>query len=202
MNGASPRINAAEHLVGLSLNGGWKVISRLPRNDDATGGRFSVGYIIENEKDEKAFLKALDFSEAHKAPDPARMLQAMTEAFNFERDTLALCKGKRMRRVATALEEGTVTVPNGDYTVQYLIFELAKGDIRAQQKAAHAIDIAWKLRALHNIAIGMDQLHRNGVAHQDLKPSNVLVYAESDTRISDLGRAEVKGQNCPHSKLV
>jgi serine/threonine protein kinase len=200
MNGATPRVNAAAHLEGLTLDGGWKVVSRLPREAGATGGRFSVGYIIENDKGQKAFLKALDFSEAHKAPDPARMLQAMTEAFNFERDTLALCRGRRMHRVATALAEGSVTVPGGDYAVQYLIFELATGDIRAQQKAAHAIDLAWKLRALHHMAVGLDELHRSGVAHQDVKPSNVLVYAESDTRISDLGRADVRGQSCPHSK--
>lgn len=200
MSATPPRINAAEELSGLTLDGGWKVLSRLPRGADSTGGKFSVGYIIENAKGQKAFLKALDFSEAHKSADPARMLQGMTEAFNFERDTLALCKGKKMHRVATALEEGSMAVPNGEYAVQYLIFELATGDIRAQQKAAHAIDIAWKLRALHHIAIGVDQLNRNGVAHQDLKPSNVLVYAERDTRVSDLGRADVKGQTCPHSK--
>ena len=39
--------------------------------------------------------------------------------------------------------------------------------------------------------------HSLNVAHQDLKPSNVLVFDESECRVSDLGRSSVQGSASP-----
>src|SRR5690242_8815447 len=83
---------AAGSLVGLTLPGNWQVTQKLAFGPGATGGNFSVGYIVENNK-RTAFLKALDYSRALRSPDPARALQALTEAYNFERDILGKCRG-------------------------------------------------------------------------------------------------------------
>ena len=83
----------AECLVGVDLGNGWKVEDRVSPEKTGTGGKFSVGYTVINDKGDRAFLKALDFSAALSAPDPARELQSMTEAFNFERDILSKCQG-------------------------------------------------------------------------------------------------------------
>ena len=96
----------AAKLVGLSLPGGWTVVERLERLPVQTGSCFSEGYGIVREDGTKAFLKALDFAAALKADDPARALQAMTEAYNFERDLLQRCQ--RMDRVVRGLEDGKV----------------------------------------------------------------------------------------------
>ena len=123
----------AEHLKGLNLNAGWIVLHQITPPPHSTGGHFSVGYLVEHESGKRGYLKALDFSGAFQSPDPARTLQAMTEAYNFERDLLAKCKDQQLRRVVTPLTDGTVRVP-GNFgfldTVCYLIFEQAKGDIR------------------------------------------------------------------------
>ena len=61
------------------------------------------------------------------------------------------------------------------------------------------LDVAWVFRSLHNIAAGLDQLHGIGIAHQDLKPSNVLIFTgQRSSKLADLGRAALKGQEPPH----
>src|SRR5688500_2118674 len=89
----------ATRLLGAKLAGGWTVTKKLERPPNATGGQFSAGYEVENEDGRRGFLKALDFSAAFDNPDPARELQAMTTAFNFERDLLERCKAKRLDKV-------------------------------------------------------------------------------------------------------
>jgi serine/threonine protein kinase len=45
------------------------------------------------------------------------------------------------------------------------------------------------------------QLHRNSSAHQDLKPSNALVFGKSTIKIGDLGRAADRVNPGPHESL-
>ena len=180
----------ADSLDGYDLGNGWKVIEKLHKGPFSTGGRFSVGYKVEK-SGSQAYLKALDFSAASQAPGPARALQAMTEAFNFERDLLDKCKTNRLDRIIIPLHDGSLIVPGfGDFSlVHYLIFEMASGDIRRVVSDWQAIDLRWCLKSLHNVAVGLRQLHAAGIAHQDLKPSNVLVMMNADSKIGDLGRA-------------
>jgi serine/threonine protein kinase len=184
----------------MSLPGGWQVLERVQKLPSQTGAIFSVGYIVTHESGAKAFLKALDYDRALRAPDPARALEGLTKAYNFERDLLA--RTQRMDRVVTGLADGSVMVPDeqrGDQTVQYLIFELADcGDIRKYLDILNRFDTAWLLRSLHHIATGLNQLHIAGIAHQDLKPSNVLVFEAAISKIADLGRASARGQTAPH----
>ncbi len=199
----TPITTPAECLLGCTLDGGWKVIERVALPPVATGGCFSVGYIAESQEGARAFLKALDFSRAFSDPDPARVLQAMTEAYNFERDLLRTCNAQKMDRIVRAIGDGSFRVggtPHGG-VVQYLIFELAERDIRLHLAVAAAIDTAWKLRSLHHIATGMKQLHAAGIAHQDLKPSNVLVFEGTTSKIGDLGCATVQGRVGPRDGL-
>ena len=194
-------ITSAERLEGMSLENGWRVLERVPRSPDATGSKFSVGYIVESATGRLAFLKALDFSRAFAAPDPSRMIQSLTEAFNFERDVLKKCRG--LDRVVTAIDDGLVRIEGAldGGVVHYLIFELAQGDVRSQAVVSQRFDIAWSLRCLHHVATGLKQLHSRSIAHQDLKPSNVLVYSRHDSRLADLGRAAYQGHSPPHEDL-
>jgi serine/threonine protein kinase len=192
---------SAQSLQGLALTGGWTVVRHLPKNSKLSGGAFSESYLVENQDGEQAFLKALDFSLALRAADPARELQALTEAFNFERDLLMTCRSRRMSRVVTAITEGTVAVPNPPdvSVVQYLIFELADGDLRETADTAHEFEVAWLLRTLHQVALGLQQLHAEQIAHQDVKPSNVLLFPDQKgAKLGDLGRAAKLGSTPPH----
>jgi len=153
----------AELLTGLTLNGGWSVIGRTAASAVSTAGFFSVGYIVERDDGTRGFLKALDF---HKAiggtGDPIDAVNRVTAAFGFERDLLEQCRDARMDRIVLAIDQGNVNV-SGFGTlgvVPYLVFELAERDIRAQLDFIGRLDLAWTLRSLHNVAVGLKQLHR------------------------------------------
>lgn len=192
-------------LKGLDLDGGWTVVEQLFRPSSATGGRFSTGYLVENEKGTKAYLKALDFAEAMQTSDPARELQELTAIYNFERDLLKVCRAKKLKRVVVPLADGAVTVP-GNFgplsRVQYLIFALADSDLRTMSSLGERLETAWSLRSLHHCAVGLRQLHQAGIAHQDLKPSNVLLFGDEGSKIADLGRASSAKLQSPFDDLA
>ncbi len=78
--------------------------------------------------------------------------------------------------------------------VFYLIFELAEGDVRCQIDSTTAQDVYWCLIVLKDVSLGLWQVHRELIAHQDVKPSNVLAYPGQVFKISDFGRASRRGQ--------
>ena len=123
----------------------------------------------------------------------------MIEAFNFERNLLRLCAKRKMDRIVMALEDGSVKVDDSLFgTVNYLIFEHAEGgDVRTHLAILGRVEVAWKLRCLHHIATGLHQLHSAQVAHQDVKPSNVLVFGGGTSKIADLGSASLQGVASP-----
>jgi eukaryotic-like serine/threonine-protein kinase len=188
----------------MQLSNGWTVTDAVHPVPGSTGGQFSYGYILKHVEGKTAFLKAIDFSEAFKpGVDTARILQAMTQSFNFERDLLEKCREARLDRVVLAIDHGTVVIDpaNPIGTVQYLIFELADGDIRKHIRLSGDLELGWTLRCLHNLAVGLNQLHGEGIAHQDFKPSNIMVFGASVSKIGDLGRASMKGRAAPHDTL-
>ncbi|MBI5396591.1 MAG: protein kinase [Verrucomicrobia bacterium] len=199
-------VSAAEFLEGTDLANGWKVVSKLKPHATATGGNFSIPYVVERKEGKetrRAFLKVLNLRRALSTPDPLREIQRLTTAFNFERDTLALCKDKRLKRVAALIEDGQYSLPKSQIPIFYIIFEFAdKGDIRRQIAQFNTLDLAWTLRTLHHIAIGLKQLHTNKIAHQDVKPSNVLIFSAVGAKVSDLGCADSRGGESPRGHLT
>lgn len=197
-------LSSAERLTGLTLEGGWKVISPATKETNATGGYFSKCYFVEKDDGRKAFLKALDISLALREDDPAIALQALTQAFNFEREVLMKCKDENLDHIVIAIDDGKVRFEDAadGGVVQYLIFELADGDVRRQATINERFNIAWCLRSLHNIAVGLQQIHGQGIAHQDLKPSNILVFNGNTSKIGDFGRSAYKGHIPPHENNI
>ncbi len=187
---------------------GWVVVERVESLDTATGSFFSVGYVVESESTgQRAFLKALDFhrilEEARKSDDPADGLNALEDAlavFRFERDVCEKCLG--MDRVVSIVASGAVTVDSANpfSIVPYLIFEQADGDVRKFLEVSKQLDIAWALRCMHNIAKGLNQLHVAGFAHQDIKPSNVLMFGRDLSKVGDLGRCASRFASGPHDE--
>ncbi len=141
---------------------------------------------------EEAFLKALDFSSSAQSSDRLTAWKILVEAYLFERDLLLKCKTKKLNNISTPIAHGDVFVPGYSEfgRVYYLIFEKAEeGDVRNYLSKPSAFELRWCFASLHSIAVGIRQLHTNGIAHQDLKPSNVLIMNTENTKISDLGRA-------------
>ena len=193
----------ASKLLGLNLNDQWNVISEITPNENATGGRFSKGYIVKSINGKRAFLKAMDFSEALESDDPAQALESMTAAYNYERTLLRKCRKKRLSRVVLAIDDGKIVLDKNDPSsvVQYIIFELADGDIRTYLDQNTRIDAAWILRTMHHATSAIRQLHSVDIVHQDIKPSNVLVFNHTESKLGDLGRAQDAFAKSPYDNF-
>lgn len=125
----------------------------------------------------------------------------MINAFKFERDLSNHCKDNHVTKVSFVKEAGQELISGFSISiVPYLIFDLAEGDVRARLEFSDKLDFAWKLHSLHDIAVGLKQLHAIDVSHQDLKPSNILVF-NSESKLGDLGRSICKNLDGPYDKL-
>lgn len=186
--------NPADNLVGLTLDGGWQVYEKIKKMPGDTGGNFSICYKVRRNREE-AFLKALDISRAFRMPNPMKILEILTTTHNYEVELLLACSRRKMDKVVTVLDSGTITPDEGnpnEFPVHYLVFELAEKTVRDHiLRLTDILDNASLMRSIHNVSVGLYQLHSAGIAHQDLKPSNVLMFhANGNSKIADLGRAE------------
>ena len=194
----------AQLLAGRELNNSWTVELRIDRPLGASGGTFSTSYIVRSGKGHRAFLKALDYSKALQSPEPARELRAMTAAYLFEKDLLEKCKSKGLSRIVRILDSGTIPSQTGDRSgvVEYMIFELAEQDVRSCVNWGRAFDATWSLRTVHQASAALQQLHSAEISHQDVKPSNVLVFRNEQAKLGDLGRAHDRHSPSPYDELV
>lgn len=196
--------NAAHNLEGRTLVSGWKVIEKISKIDCSTGGNFSVCYKVKKDNKE-CFLKALDFSffVSSNIPNesPMKIMKRLSNAFEYERDLSLYCKNEHVTKVALVVDSGEEMMNEFSFGyVPYLIFEMANGDVRRYMKFTQGLDVVWKLNSLHDIAIGIQQLHRIQVSHQDLKPSNILVF-DKDSKLGDIGRSLCNMMEGPYDAL-
>lgn len=200
--------NPAENLLGLTLEGGWTVVEKLPALPDRTPATFSVGYVVRDETGREAFCKALDYSSAAAADDPADELKRLAEAYVFERSVLEACRERRMSRVVRSIGSGKV-VADGDglRTVNYLLFERADGDGRDVLDQVDEGELSIALALTRDCAAALGQLHRGGVTHQDVKPANLFGWHAASgppwvSKLGDLGRAFCDYLSSPHSQSL
>lgn len=195
----------ANSLAGRVLkNGHWHVQTLSPRIEGATGGHFSCGYVVRSPSGKVGFLKAMDYTEALQSNDPAITLEAMTAAYNFERRLCEKCNTRKLSRIVRSIDSGKIQVDPSDpnSTVQFIIFELADSDIRTYLDESNKIDSAWILRTMHQATSALRQLHTVKVAHQDIKPSNLLIFDQNESKLGDLGRAFDEEFRSPFDDLI
>ncbi|HUJ22150.1 MAG TPA: serine/threonine-protein kinase [Bryobacteraceae bacterium] len=56
-------------------------------------------------------------------------------------------------------------------------------------QAAHPLDLRQKAELLHKVMLAVDFLHQHHLIHRDLKPANILVGADLEPKLLDLGLA-------------
>lgn len=200
MKNTNVSLTPAQQLVGKELLNGWKVLELIEPTKNATGGHFSTSYIVKSSNGEKAFLKAMDYADALKSDDTVTALYNLTAECKFEREILEKCKTKGLSRIVRILDFGNLQPADGNPSnvVEYFIFECARGDIRSVVDFNKAVEIAWALRIMHQAAAALQQLHSAQIAHQDLKPSNVLIFDDNHSKLADLGRAFDFHRASPH----
>lgn len=118
----------------------------------------------------------------------------------MEKDLLAECKN--LDRVVQIIDAGDLLQLRGQklqIPVPYILFEKADVTARSVVFAPLKPRHGWKLRTLHQVAVGLYQMHGRMIAHQDVKLSNILIFDKDKVaKISDLGRSVQQGRAVPH----
>lgn len=188
----------ASRLVGKKLDNGWTVKERLNRSVEGSWGTYSVGYLVENADGRQAYMKAHDYARViRENPNFSRVMADMLRSFLFEEELNQRCVREKMTRVVKTLDSGSIPVEESDIPVNYLIFELAEGDIRDRLKDPAGNDLVWKLNTAHQVAVGLWQLHRAGVHHQNLQPSTLMDFGEEGSKVGGLANASHDGETAP-----
>lgn len=196
------QLSAVHNLEGKKLKTGWLVTEKVKAKPGSSGGHFSVCYLAEKDG-QIGFLKAINvltFLNDEDVDLPKAMATTLN-TFNYEKEILEKCGQKGLNKISRLLDSGSENMDGFLIkNVHYLIFEKADDDVRSHINFSNKVDFAWKLRSLHNIAVGIKQLHGIEVSHQDLKPSNVFVFNKNISKIGDLGRSLSETVFGPHSK--
>jgi serine/threonine protein kinase len=192
-----------DKLVGQRLDSDWVVTSRVVPSSAATGGYFSVTFNVKKHG-RSAFMKAFDLERLFRSGvDTLRMQQAL-ESINYEKRLLEKCKGTT-KAVMVPIDQGKIQIDgvNASQPIEYLIFDLADQDVRRYHAYLSQIDHLVNLEILQHTARGLWELHTLQIAHQDLKPSNVLLFrADRTSRVTDLGRSTEHGVPIWHDGLT
>jgi len=202
----------ARDLIGKTVLGEWLIEESINlKSNGSTGGNFCIPYKARNIKTgQRGFLKVLDVIKAiqiygNEGVSVLETLNRITTAHIFESQLMDACKEKKLTRVVRALEYGEIALdvpPLGNIGFPFLIFELADGDTHKLLQT-NAVDLAWWLSTLHQAAVGIQQLHGLNIAHQDLKPSNVVFFGVDDEQLRKLADGTIKIKNLTNnSKLT
>lgn len=190
----------AKYLSGQLLEGGWKVGKNVTASFEYGADNFSETYLVENDG-QIAILKVLDLSIALLDPDPTSALIRLSKSYEFEKELLELCK--RLSRIVNILSQGNIPPIQGSIIpAPYFILEYAERDIKSQIDFDSRLNTAWLLRILHNVSVGLWQLHGQGVAHTDLRPEKILEFNKRLQKLSELGMSDKKGVDTPNKEYL
>ena len=190
-----------DSLIGQKTETKWYVKDQISKLPDSTGGNFSVGYVVEDENKTEYFLKATDarlISGGYR-----NKLKQIGETFSlqqFERDLIDHFSKPGINRIVKGIDYGeTIKEYEGlGVEVFFIIFEKARTDVRNFLGELKPTEFKHIPIFVHNLAIGLRQIHSNDITHNDIKPSNFLYFDATLQKISDFGSATSENIRSPN----
>jgi len=74
---------------------------------------------------------------------------------------------------------------------QYIVMEFVNGQSLAKVLGDGPLDEPRALEIARDVAAALGHAHAQGIVHRDIKPSNILIGADGDVKLADLGIARV-----------
>ncbi|MEC7947865.1 MAG: bifunctional serine/threonine-protein kinase/formylglycine-generating enzyme family protein, partial [Myxococcota bacterium] len=71
----------------------------------------------------------------------------------------------------------------------YLVMELLDGESLAARLKRKPVPLRTAVRWFHRLSLGLQHAHKRGVAHRDVKPSNIMLLGSGEVRLVDFGIA-------------
>jgi len=194
-------IPGAKELSGYTILERWKLLNLLHESPPESGSNFGVGYVALDEKEKvERFVKVVDYR-AQLAD--ISQLTAMLQLAKFEVDMHKYCL--RMSKVVKMVDHGQLffRTPEGvEYSFLVLILERGVGDIKGHVDFLPNQSPYWKLWVLRDIGLALTQIERGSLAHNDVKPSNVIRFASDGTKhnikLGDVGRVVTRTGTGPY----
>lgn len=197
-------IPTAKELAGLEICGRWTFLKLLHDGPQESGGNFGVGYVASDRQDGvERFIKVVDYRS--RLADISQ-LSALLQIAKFEVDMHKYCV--RMSKVVRMFAHGQILFkrPDGvEYSFLCLVLERGEGDIKSHVDFIPDASPYWKLWVLRDVALAATQIERGNLAHNDIKPSNVIRFESKGTthnvKLGDIGRAVTKSGSGPFDSL-
>jgi len=114
---------------------------------------------------------------------------------------MAVARFRREARAAAAVKHPHIVATYGGHCidgVRFLAMEYVDGeDLDRRLKRFDAPSLEWCCEVARQAALGLEHIHRHGIVHRDVKPSNLLLVARAShmpplVKIADLGAACMK----------
>ena len=165
--------------------------------ETALGGEVAVGQVIAGRYEVRDRLGIGASAVVYRAQDRLLGHEVALKLLHQERvGPAALARLRREAAIARQLNSPHL-VRVFDIGVaepmSFLTMELVTGGTLKERIAAGPLTLAEVLRWAGQLLAGLAALHRQGVAHRDVKPGNVLLSADGDLKLADLGLARRLG---------
>jgi serine/threonine-protein kinase len=72
----------------------------------------------------------------------------------------------------------------------YLVLEYVPGGSLAERLQRSRLPVDETVRLVADVGAGLDALHRHGIVHRDVKPSNIMLRADGSAALTDFGLAK------------
>lgn len=106
------------------------------------------------------------------------------------------------RRIESAYVVKAFALPSGRRTQLYSALAYHEGETLAQRiKHKQGLSIRETLTLAAQLLTAVDHLHRKGVIHRDIKPENILIDAQHQLRLLDLGVSRIERFSDGHELL-
>jgi eukaryotic-like serine/threonine-protein kinase len=121
-------------------------------------------------------------------------------ADDLEKDPAAVAAFDREAKILAGLPHPNIVMVYDcfeDEGHHFLVMEYVKGDHLGTLIRRGPTPLAAAIALLEQILSGIQMMHENGIVHQDLKPSNILLDTKGAPKITDFGLATATGYDGP-----